>query len=63
MEGKVAAITGGASGIGKGFVDILLQQGAKVSWVIIYTNINILQHYNEFFFLFCEVLVVCMLHA
>ena len=35
MEGKVAAVTGGASGIGKGFVDILLQKGDEVSWVII----------------------------
>ena len=38
MEGKVAAITGGASGIGKGFVGILLQQGAKVSWLINYMD-------------------------
>ncbi len=31
MEGDVAFITGGAGGLGRGFAEILLKQGAKVS--------------------------------
>ena len=31
MEGKAALVTGGAQGLGKGFTNILLQHGAKVS--------------------------------
>lgn len=30
MEGKVAVITGGAGGLGRGFAEILLRHGAKV---------------------------------
>ncbi len=30
MEGKVAVITGGAGGLGRGFAEILLSHGAKV---------------------------------
>ena len=31
VEGKAALVTGGAQGLGKGFTNILLQHGAKVS--------------------------------
>jgi NAD(P)-dependent dehydrogenase (short-subunit alcohol dehydrogenase family) len=30
VEGKVALVTGGASGMGKGFTDVLIANGAKV---------------------------------
>ena len=32
IEGKAAIVIGGARGIGKGCVDLLLERGAKVKW-------------------------------
>lgn len=35
VEGKTFLITGGASGLGKGYVEAFLQEGAKASVVFI----------------------------
>ncbi|EPQ0930234.1 SDR family NAD(P)-dependent oxidoreductase, partial [Acinetobacter baumannii] len=32
VEGKVAVVTGGSSGIGLAAVEILVAEGAKVAW-------------------------------
>ena len=32
VEGKVAVVTGGSSGIGLAAVEILVTEGAKVAW-------------------------------
>ena len=43
ISGKVAIVTGGAGGIGKAMIEILLQKNAKVSYIYAYHSGSFIQ--------------------